>query len=84
MLHPRAAFASGCAAGITRFKMRRPFLAGGMTFVRSGRSTMVPLSELRTLAPAVWNNLVTVEKLRMQAIVEHRTPRPETEDDDRE
>jgi hypothetical protein len=47
--------------------MRRLLEANGVTFIRSNRAIVVPLSEIRSHAPVVWNSLTGLESLRSHA-----------------
>jgi hypothetical protein len=55
------------ACGVTQGRMARLLRANGVAFVRSGRSIIVPLSELRRRVPALWDSLVAAERLRAEA-----------------
>jgi hypothetical protein len=58
------------ASGVTYQLMRRMLEANGVTFIRSRRSILVPLSEIRSHAPMVWNSLMAAEILRLHAAAE--------------
>jgi hypothetical protein len=55
------------ASGVTYHFMRRLLEANGVTFIRSNRAIIVPLSEIRSRAPVVWNSLTALESLRSHA-----------------
>jgi hypothetical protein len=56
------------ASGMPYHFMRRLLESNGVTLLRAHRSVVVPLSEIRSRAPAIWNSLSALETLRS-----HRT-----------
>ena len=51
------------AAGISWYAMRRALLANNVTFLRAGRSVLVPLPEIEAHVPQLWEALVAAERL---------------------
>jgi hypothetical protein len=64
-LYPVPILARAC--GVTQQRMARLLRANGVALVHSGRSIIVPLSEIRRRIPALWDSLVTAERLRAEA-----------------
>jgi len=52
------------ATGIDRFSVRRLLEKNGVEWVRSGRSLLIPISELKEKLRNVWDSIVECEKLR--------------------
>ena len=59
------------ASGVAYHFMRRLLESNGVTLLNAHRSVVVPLSEIRSHAPAVWNSLTTLETLRNHATRVH-------------
>jgi hypothetical protein len=53
--------------GVSRFLLRRLLKASGVTFVRSGRTVLVPLSEIEEKLPTLWNSFRSLERARTTA-----------------
>jgi len=52
------------AANVTPHLLRRLLLANGVTFVRAGRATFVPLSEIEARIPPLWESIKAAEMVR--------------------
>jgi excisionase family DNA binding protein len=52
-------------AGLTRFVLRRLLDSHGVQFVRSGRTVLVPLTEVEDKIPLLWKNLWRLESARL-------------------
>jgi hypothetical protein len=60
-------------ANVTTHMLRRLLQANGVQFIRGGRASFVPLSEIRRKIPSLWESLRFAEQVRAQA---GRTGRP--------
>jgi hypothetical protein len=63
------------AAGVTRYLMLRLLRANHVTFVRVGRSLLVPLSEVEARIPILWQSILAAESLRADACEINRRAR---------
>ena len=52
------------AAGVTTFSLLRLLRRNEVVFLRTGRALFVPLSEIRTKIPPLWEGLLAKEELR--------------------
>jgi hypothetical protein len=52
------------AAGVSLHVMRQLLEDGGVTLLRAGRHVMVPLCDIETHIPPLWQSLVAAERLR--------------------
>lgn len=49
------------------YSMQRMLISNGVEFLRTGvnkRTIMVPLSELQTKVPSIWNSILEVDRIR--------------------
>jgi len=52
------------AAGVTTFSLLRLLRRNDVVFLRAGRALYVPLGEIRTRIPPLWDALVAKEAMR--------------------
>ena len=67
-LRPQVAYSIAQLAeftGLTRFVLRRLMDSYGVQFVRSGRTVLVPLTEIEDKIPLLWKNLWRLESWRL-------------------
>ena len=53
-------------ANVTPHLLRRVLRANGVELVRAGRSLLVPLSEIESKIPPLWESIKAVEALRAE------------------
>lgn len=51
-------------ARISTYQLRRVLRSNGIVFVRGGRALLVPLSEIRSKIPPLWESLCDAERAR--------------------
>jgi hypothetical protein len=52
------------AARVSRFKLLRLLRANEVVLLRSGRLLLVPLSEIEKRLPALWESLMTLDRVK--------------------
>jgi hypothetical protein len=55
------------AAGVTTYMLRRALRAAGVDLLRSGRALYVPLSEIESKIPSLWQSIRRAEQVRRSA-----------------
>ena len=54
-------------AGVTEQLLKRLLRLNGVKVIKTGRSVLVPLSEIERHIPPLWRSIVAVERLRADA-----------------